>query len=251
MSQGNGTVLTVQGVHKSFGNLHVLSGVNLDVASGGRHAVIGPNGAGKTTLFNIIGGELSPTAGKIKLQGKDVTHRPPHQRAIQGLGRTFQRNNVFLGLTVYENVGLAVQRHEGVHYRPLSPATRFPKVNARIDEILEQLGLSDRAQVPARNLSYGEQRQLEMAIALAARPTILLLDEPTAGMSPRETAEAVEIISRVPSDVAIVLIEHDMDVVMSLSERITVLHYGEVLAEGSPEEIKRNQVVKDTYLGEF
>ena len=242
-------LLRVDGAERRFGGLRALNGVTLAVRQGERLAVIGPNGAGKTTLFNVIAGELAPTAGRIVFDGQDVTRLRPHQRAMRGLARTFQKNNLFLGLSVLENVRLAVQRRRGHGFRVIRPATALGDVTEEALGLLGQLGLGDRQATLARDLSYGEQRQLEVAIALACRPRLLLLDEPTAGMSPAETVDMIELIRALPREITLLIIEHDMDVVFAIADRIVVLHYGEVLAEGPPEEVRNNPQVLAVYLG--
>src|SRR5215210_5579857 len=242
-------LLEITDVHRHFGGLRALNGVNLAIGAGERRAIIGPNGAGKTTLFNVMAGEIAPTSGKIFLDGEDVTHRKPYERSTRGLARTFQKNNLFLGLSVFENVRLAVQRRRGVSFGVLSSADGLSDVNAETLALLDQLDLRTREAAPARALSYGEQRQLEMAIALACRPRLLLLDEPTAGMSPAETANMVDLIKSLSGDLTVLIIEHDMDVVFALADRVTVLHYGEVLVEGPPVEVRNNPEVLAVYLG--
>ncbi len=241
--------LKLEALRKSFGGLRVLNGVTMSVEPGERRAIIGPNGAGKTTLFNLISGELSATSGRVCLQGRDVTELKPHQRSVLGLARTFQKNNLFLGLSVFENVRLAVQRYRGISRNFFTPVGKFEAITTETYEILGQVGLSGQERVKAKNLSYGEQRQLEMAIALATGPKVLLLDEPTAGMSPAETTRTTQMIANLPKDLTLIIIEHDMDVVFSLAGRVMVLHYGEVLADGLPGEVKANPRVLEVYLG--
>jgi ABC-type branched-subunit amino acid transport system ATPase component len=241
--------LRVEGLRRQFGGVTALAGVSFAVARGERRAIIGPNGAGKTTLFNLISGELAPTSGRVYLDGVDVTGLPSHQLARLGLARTFQRNNLFLGLTARENVRLAVQARRGLGHRFWTPAEHLREVTAEADRVLADLGLLERADVPVRHLSYGEQRQLEVAIAVATRPRVLLLDEPTAGMSPAETAAMTRMIAALPPEMTLLIIEHDMDVVFALADRITVLHYGEILADGEPEAVRRNPRVAEVYMG--
>ena len=241
--------LRLERLRRTFGGLVAIDDVSLRVAPGERRAIIGPNGAGKTTLFNLIGGALPPSAGRIFLDDREVTGLSPFRRANLGLGRTFQRNNLFLNLTCFENVRLAVQHRQGIAARCWTPAARFGAVNAETARVLERTGLADRRDEPVKALAYGQQRALEIAVALACRPTILLLDEPTAGMSPAETAEMVRLIGDLPRGLTILIIEHDMDVVFGLADAITVLHEGRVLAEGTPAAIRDDRQVQEVYLG--
>ena len=242
-------LLRVEDVHRHFGGLRAVNGVTLAVNTAERLAVIGPNGAGKTTLFNVIAGELPPTSGRIVFGDQDVTRLPPNERAVRGLARTFQKNNLFLGLSVFENVRLVIQHRRGKSFQPFSSAAALTDVATETDELLARLALGDRRADPARDLSYGEQRQLEVAIALACQPRLLLLDEPTAGMSPGETVGMIELVKSLPRELTVLIIEHDMDVVFALADRIAVLHYGELLAEGPPEEVRNNPEVLAVYLG--
>jgi branched-chain amino acid transport system ATP-binding protein len=242
--------LKVSNLKKQFGALAAIGGVNLTVGQGERRAVIGPNGAGKTTFFNLISGALPLTEGNIQLAGKEVTNVPAWKRVRLGLSRTFQRNNLFLTLSVYENVQLAVQRELGNSYNMFRPASSFNEINARIVDILDKVGLTGRANIEVANLSYGEQRQVEVALALATDPKILLLDEPTAGMSATETHRMIELIRKLPSDLTLMIVEHDMEVVFAISDYITVLHLGQVLTEGTPAEVQADQRVREVYLGE-
>ena len=241
--------LKVERLHKDYGGLTALMDVTLDVKPGERRAIIGPNGAGKTTLFKLIAGEVAPTSGRVHFDGRDITGLPVHARANLGLSHTFQRNNLFFDLTVFENVRLAVQHHQGTAARWFRPAGRFRSVNEETEAILGRLGLTDQRHQLARNLAYGQQRALEVAVALATEPRALLLDEPTAGMSPAETAEMVKFIEALPRSLTMLIVEHDMDVVFTLADRITVLHYGEVIAQGTPPEVRANPMVQEIYLG--
>jgi branched-chain amino acid transport system ATP-binding protein len=243
------TALAVSGLTHDFGGLRALNHVTLEVGAGERLVILGPNGAGKTTLFNIITGLLQPSAGRIRLFEHDVTALPPHRRARLGLARTFQITTLFPALTVLESVLLAVQGADRARFALLRPQTAFPQLFARAEALLDEWGLAERRAVPTRLLSYGEQRQVELILALAARPRVLLLDEPTAGLSPAETTSVAAMIRRFPRDVTILLIEHDMDVALALADRVTVLHQGDVLAQGSAEAIRRDPRVAEIYLG--
>jgi branched-chain amino acid transport system ATP-binding protein len=243
-------LLSLDKVCKNFEALRVLIDVDLVVEPGERRAIIGPNGAGKTTLFNLISGELKPTSGRVLLGERDVTGLSSDRMCRLGLARTFQKNNLFLDLTTHENVRLAVQAHLGASHHWFKPTWAFDEVNRRTDDVLDRAGLLGRRNDLAKNLSYGEQRQLEMAIALAAEPTLLLLDEPTAGMSSAETSRSVATIGALPRDLTILIIEHDMDTIFALADRITVLDHGQVLADGTPEAVRNDPQVRSVYLGE-
>lgn len=242
--------LRVKGLQKRFGALAAVNGVELAVEQGERRAIIGPNGAGKTTLFNLISGALPVSAGTIYLRDQNVTGLSDWRRVRLGLARTFQRNNLFLGLSTFENVRLAVQLRRGDSYNVLRPTSALKPVNEHVRRILAQVGLAERSAIQAANLSYGEQRQLEVALALATEPSILLLDEPTAGMSVAETGRMVELIKQLPPDLTLLIVEHDMDVVFAIADRITVLHYGQVLTEGTPQQVQGDARVREVYFGE-
>lgn len=241
--------LRVDKIRKSFGALAAVNGVSLTVAPGERRAIIGPNGAGKTTLFNLISGELAPTGGKVFFEGQDVTNWQTHERVRLGMARTFQRNNLFLSLSVFENVRLAVQRIMNVASDLLHASSELRAVNERTEQLLVQMGLDGRSTTLAKNLSYGEQRQLELAIAMATEPQILLLDEPTAGMSQGETSTIGTVLQNLPRSLTLLIIEHDMDVVFSLADYVTVLHYGEVIADGKADQVRQDPRVLEVYLG--
>jgi branched-chain amino acid transport system ATP-binding protein len=245
-----GTLLTVTGVSRSFGGFQALRGVTLEVAAGEISAVIGPNGAGKTTLFNVITGHLVPDAGRIGFAGRDITGQPPHAICRLGLARSFQRTNIFPRLSVFENVQIAVLSHERRAYGLWAPARDLAR--DRTLALLDQVGLAARAADASGSLSYGDQKQLELGIALALEPTLLLLDEPTAGMSPRETRQSVALVARIARErqLTVLFTEHDMDVVFSVAQKIRVLHQGSVIAEGAPEDIRGDAEVKRVYLGE-
>jgi branched-chain amino acid transport system ATP-binding protein len=241
------SVLRTDHLRRSFGSLIVTNDINLTVEAGERHVIIGPNGAGKTCLINQIGGQLAPSAGRIFFKGSDITGCSPSRISRMGLGRTFQRNNLFANLSVIENLRLAVQVRRG---RPLdffTPVRRLSDLLERAEELMRRVHL-ERGGL-ARSLSYGEQRQLEIGIALAGEPDLILLDEPTSGMSPVETARMIDLIASLPRALSILMIEHDMNVVFSVADRITVLYYGEVLAAGTSAEIQSNERVREIYLG--
>lgn len=241
--------LVVEKLTKRFGGLQALNGVDLSIEPGERRAVIGPNGAGKTTFFNLVTGTLPATSGRILIFGQDVTNMPTHHRARLGLARTFQITTLFPNLSVLDNVLLAVQALDPASFVLHRARSAYPRLGQRANELLEQSGLAEQARTPVRTLSYGEQRQVELMLAMAGSPKILLLDEPTAGLSPAETATVSTMIKALSRDMAILVIEHDMDVAFDLVDRITVLHQGRVLAEGSGEEIRKNPEVAEIYLG--
>lgn len=243
------SILQTVDLSRSFGSLLATDCVNLSIEPGERHAIIGPNGAGKTSLLNQIGGQLRPSSGRILFKRREIQGMPPERICKLGIGRTFQKNNLFNRLSVFENVRLGVLARRGQPLNALVPVTRFAALAARTEEILDRVGLGDRRDAPVRSLSYGEQRQVEIGIALAAEPELLLLDEPTAGMSPAETGQMVDFVRGLPRTLTILLIEHDMQVVFTLTDRITVLHYGRLLATGTPAEISRNDAVQEVYLG--
>jgi branched-chain amino acid transport system ATP-binding protein len=241
--------LAVQNLSKSFGGLQALHEVSLTAEAGERHAIIGPNGAGKTTLFNVMCGQLRPSSGHVYLNDSDITALPVHKRANLGLGHTFQRNNLFPGLTVLENVRLAVQHLNRINHHWFRSIVSFSDVQDTADRMLARVGLLPQRNVKVSELAYGQQRALEIALALATEPTILLMDEPTAGMSPAETAEMTHLIRELPRSLTILIVEHDMDVIFNLADRITVLHYGQVIRSDTPEEVRRDERVQEIYLG--
>jgi branched-chain amino acid transport system ATP-binding protein len=243
------SALAVAGLTHDFGGLRALDGVTLEVATGERRVILGPNGAGKTTLFNAVTGLLRPTVGRIQLLGRDVARLPPHRRARLGLGRTFQITTLFPRLTVLESVLLAVQGADPARFALHRPLGTYRHLFHRAEALLEEWGLRGRRDAAVHLLSYGEQRQLELILALAGRPRVLLLDEPTAGLSPAETASVVELVRRLPQEVTVLLIEHDMDVALELAERVTVLHHGRVVADGPTAAVRRDPRVAEIYLG--
>jgi branched-chain amino acid transport system ATP-binding protein len=242
-------MLEAAALDKSFGSVRAVAGVSLHVGRGARHALIGPNGAGKTTLFDLLSGECRADAGTVVIDGVAVTDAPPDARARAGLARSFQRNSLFPGLTVGENLALACAVRRGLTRVFWRNFRAFRWVRDAAEALAERVGLAAELETPARALAHGAQRQLDVALALAREPKVLLLDEPTAGMSPAETAAMVAVLGALPEALAVVVIEHDMDVVFGLAERITVLDRGAVLAEGMPEEVRRSARVRERYLG--
>jgi branched-chain amino acid transport system ATP-binding protein len=235
---------------KSFGALTAVNAVTLEVVEGSLHSVIGPNGAGKTTLFNLLTGQLAPTSGRIIFDGRDIAGTPPHRIAHLGIARSFQRTSIFPTLSIADNVWLAAfARQESWRGLAWRRADGYPALTRRALDVLGEVGLGDKARLPARQISHGEQRQLELAIALAAGPRLLLLDEPAAGLSPDETQKMVALVQKLKGRYTILLIEHKIDVVMSMSDRISVMHFGSVIAQGSPHEIRQNAEVRRAYLG--
>jgi branched-chain amino acid transport system ATP-binding protein len=242
-------LLAIGGLTRHFGALAALAGVSLSVAARERRAIIGPNGAGKTTLFNVITGQLRPSSGSIVFDGAAAEGLPPHVLARRGMGRSFQRTNLFPKLTVLENLRLAAAADGRGSYNLIGGVERLRAPIERARAAAEAVGLPERLAEIAGRLSYGEQRQLEVGVVLATGPKLMLLDEPTAGMSPEETARMARMLEGLPREVTMLIIEHDMDVVGSLAERVTVLHYGEVLTEGTFDEVKRDPRVYEVYLG--
>ncbi len=244
-----GAALETRGLSMSFGALRVANDINFRLESGARHALIGPNGAGKTTFVNLITGALRPSEGAILVAGEDVTNLPQARRVKRGLARTFQINTLFMGLSVLENVTLALGERRGVGYRMFRPAGWHRHVVEEAYELLASLQVAEEAPRPVRELPYGRQRLVEIAIALALRPQVLLLDEPAAGVPAAESEVLLEVIRRLPAEIAVLIIEHDMDVVFRFAERITVMVQGSVLVEGSPSEIAADERVREVYLG--
>lgn len=243
-------MLRVTNLCKSFGALLATDHVNLDVHPAEIHAVIGPNGAGKTTLIGQLAGELRPDSGGISFLGRDITLLPPYTRSHLGLARSFQISSLFLNMTLLDNVALAVQAHAGHSYRFWQPARRDPRLVEPAMAALNQVGLADRSAALASDVSHGEHRQLEIAMALATHPKLLLLDEPMAGMGAEESARMVEILRGLRGEKTMLLIEHDMEAVFALADRITVLVYGQVIASGTPEAIRSDEAVRRAYLGD-
>ena len=243
-------ILETKGIYHDFSGLKVLFDVNLEVEEGERHAIIGPNGAGKTTLFNVITGTYVPSSGQTFFKGHEITGFKPHQLARIGMGRSFQITSTFSKLTAFQNIRMGILSKRGIRFNLFRKADKMQAITEETDELLKQINLNEERDVPADLLSYGKHRSLEVSMAMATDPELVMLDEPTAGMSRDETHNAVELIRRITEGKTMVIIEHDMDVVFSLADRITVLHLGTILASGPPAEIRENQAVKDAYLGE-
>ncbi|HMJ41905.1 MAG TPA: ABC transporter ATP-binding protein [Pseudolabrys sp.] len=243
-------LLQVENLAKRFGGIVATDDLSLDVANGELHAIIGPNGAGKTTLIAQLSGQLTPDSGRIHFEGADITTLPMHKRSTLGLARSFQITSLFLDLSVLDNVALAVQAHAGHSFRFWRDARREPELREPARAALARAGLSARADQPASALSHGEHRQLELAMALAGSPRMLLLDEPMAGLGPEESARMVAMLRALKREVTIFLVEHDMEAVFALADRITVLVYGRAIASGAPDDIRANAAVREAYLGE-
>ena len=246
----NKTLLEVRGLRKSFGALLASDNVDLEIREGETHAIIGPNGAGKTTLISQLAGNLFPDRGRVRFAGEDITGLSAPARARRGFARSFQITSIYPDFTALENVMLAVQAHSGSSFRFWRPAREEASLRSPASAILEQVGLSGRGDVLAANLAHGEQRALEIATALATRPRLLLLDEPVAGMGAEETQRMIALLSSLKGGKTLILVEHDMDAVFSLADRISVLVYGRIIATGAPEEIRSNPEVRRAYLGE-
>ncbi len=244
-------LLETRGLGRAFGALQAVAGVDLAVQPGELRAIIGPNGAGKTTLFHLISGLLPPTAGRVLFRGDDVTALPAPARCRRGISRTFQITSIFPELSVLENVRIAVQLRTGGNFRFIGGRTLIEASERRAQDSLGALGLLDRAEAPAATLPHGDQRLLEIAMAVAQEPDLLLLDEPTQGLSPEDTVATVAVIRRIARErgLTIILVEHDMDVVFDLADRISVLHFGQLIAEDTPDRIRANADVQTAYLG--
>jgi len=243
------TSLVVENLSKSFGGLQALDRVSLDVQQGERRALIGPNGAGKTTLFHIISGAVPASDGRLYLFGRDATNMPTHRRAALGLARTFQITNLFSNLTLKKNLLLAAQGLDHTKFSFLRPMSSYGQIHSKVDGVLKEWDLWEHRDTLVRNLSHGTQRQIEILLALIQQPKLLLLDEPTGGLSPAETASVSNIIRSLPADISVLLIEHDMDVAFDLVDTVTVLHLGRVLADGPRDEVRADARVQEIYLG--
>jgi branched-chain amino acid transport system ATP-binding protein len=242
--------IEIEDLVKRFGGLTATDHLSMQVEIGEIHAVIGPNGAGKTTLIGQLTGEIRPDGGRILFGGRDLGHMAVHKRSAIGLARSFQITNVLQDFTALQNVALSVQAHDGHSFRFWKPASEQEELTGPALEVLDRVGLADRAKVTASSLSHGEQRQLEIAMALATGPKVLLLDEPMAGMGPEDSQRMVKILLSLKHDLTILLVEHDMDAVFALADRITVLVYGQAIATGTPEDIRNNPEVRSAYLGD-
>jgi branched-chain amino acid transport system ATP-binding protein len=241
--------LRVEYMSKDFGGVRAVRGLSLSVEAGEHLAIIGPNGAGKTTLFNLLGGQLPLTTGRVYLFGQEITHKAPHQRAHLGIVRSFQVTNLLLNLTVLENILLALQGVRPSRFQMFRSASAYGDLYARARELLDSMGLWVKKDDPVHAISYGEQRKLEIALSLAAEPRLLLLDEPSTGLTAAESAEITSMICNMEKDITVMLVAHDMDLVFGVADRIIVLHYGEIIAEGTIEQISANPRVKEIYMG--
>lgn len=242
-------VMESVGIVMKFGGLLANNNISCKIEKGLITSIIGPNGAGKTTFFNILTGSCQPTAGKVFYQGEDITNWPIHKRVNQGIARSFQLLNIFNEITPAENIRLAVQSRKKRGFSFFRPAYSFPDINKETGEVLERIGLTEVKDVITKNLSYGDKRVLEIGIALASKPKLLLMDEPTSGLPLSETERIKEFIREISKELTVVVIEHDMDIVLTISDKIIVLHQGEIIAQGSPDEIKANAQVQEAYLG--
>jgi len=242
-------LLEIDNITKSFGGLHAIDGASMSLPSGKLHAIIGPNGAGKTTLFNVISGTLKPTSGHIKFHGRDITNEPVHRISHLGLARTLQVKSVFSGLTVHENLWIAAQSRKGV-FKLFTCTKNLHYANEKADTLCEELGLGELANQKAANLSYGDVALLEIGLALATDPKLLLLDEPVCGMGPAETEQTVAKIQELAKRIDIIIIEHDMEVIFNIADNIIVMAQGRVLASGTSDEISNNADVRVAYLGD-
>jgi branched-chain amino acid transport system ATP-binding protein len=241
--------LKLTDVQKSFGSSKIINGVNLEIGAGERHAIIGPNGAGKSTLFNLISGFYPIDSGRIELNGQDITNRPSHQINRSGLSRSFQVTNIFPKMSVFENIRCALLWPMGYRYSFRHLCGRLKAVNEKAEGLLEKINMADRRDLPAGLLAYADQRALEIGVTIAGNADVIMLDEPTAGMSKSETERAVELIHSVTEKKTLVMVEHDMSVVFDLADRISVLVYGEIVATDSPDGIRNNARVQEAYLG--
>ena len=242
-------IIEIHGLSKNYGNTQVLANVELGVRSGEFHSIIGPNGAGKSTLFNLITGYYRPTSGTIKLRGENIVGLKPFQVTRKGLSRSFQITNIFSSMSVFENIQSSLLWSFGLKHSCWRNLSKLRAINDRAEEILEQIGMAHRREVISGELSYAEQRLLEIGITVSSGAEVILLDEPTAGLSKHETSDIVERIKKICADKTLLLVEHDMSVVFSISDTISVLAYGKIIASGKPEDIKKEKIVQEAYLG--
>ncbi len=242
-------LLTTELLTKNFGSLQAVSQVDLEINKGKVYSIIGPNGAGKTTLFNLISGHLEPSSGAVTFQGRNIGGLKSYQISHLGIGRSFQLNNLFPALTVFENVRLAIQSRSRARFDLFKHVRKFKKIDEKAESVVERIGLASFSDQQVQYLSHGDKRLLEVGIALATDPVLLLMDEPTSGMAPDETVKMIEFTKELAKDLTIILIEHKMNVVMSISERVIVMHQGRVISRGTPGEVQADPEVKRAYLG--
>jgi branched-chain amino acid transport system ATP-binding protein len=242
-------ILRLRGIGRRFGGLHAVRDVDLEIAQGERRAILGPNGAGKTTLFNVISGDFAPSSGTIEFQGEDITQESPSTRAKLGMGRTYQKSRLFPGLSVEDNLYLAALGTRSGHFRPVSSRGRDGELRERARWGAEAVGLTEKLDVAVGSLSHGEQRQLEVGMARVADPKLMMLDEPASGLSRGERVALTDLLLKLDPSITLILIEHDMDVALRVAERVTMMHDGRVIVEGTPDEIRANETVHALYLG--
>lgn len=242
-------ILRLRGIGRRFGGLHAVRDVDLDVLPGERRAILGPNGAGKTTLFNVVAGDMPPTSGTVELYGEDVTVLPARTRAKLGLARTYQQARMFLGLTVEDSIYLAIVGVEGGHLRPVRTPRREREIRKRVREGAGRVAIDGKLEATIGSLSHGEHRQVALAMSLATNPKVLMLDEPASGLSRGERQLLTELLLGLDREITLILIEHDMDIALTVAERVTMMHDGRVIVEGTPAEIRANELVHDLYLG--
>jgi len=241
--------LRAEHLSKDFGGVHAVRDISMSVEVGERLALIGPNGAGKTTLFNLLNGQLPPTKGQVYLFGKEITHMATHRRAHLGIARSFQATTLFLNLTVMDNISLALHGTRPSRFQMFRSANAYKSFHNKTRELLESMSLWEKRDEPVHAISYGEQRKLEIALSLASEPKLLIMDEPSTGLTAAESADVIGMIRSLGKDITVILVAHDMDLVFGVAERIIVLHYGEIIAEGAPEEISNDSRVKEIYMG--
>jgi ABC-type branched-subunit amino acid transport system ATPase component len=242
-------ILTTEGLTKDFGGLRAVDSVTVEMEEGKLTSVIGPNGAGKTTFFNLITGLIKPDSGRILFKGEEITHLPIHKIVRKGISRSFQIINLFNELTLFENVWLGVQSQQGHGSELFADIDRFRSIREETHRIIEEMGLAGKEEIPVKLLSYGDRRILEIALSLTAKPSLLLLDEPTSGLVSEDRKRISALMKKLSSELTLIVVEHDMDVVLSISDHIVVMHQGKILAQGSPVEIRGNEKVQEAYLG--